>query len=66
MDFTKFVTLLSDSALFFSRADKRGDRFEGSYPRRNLVNRYDENNLEVAGDEAIDLIASDAAEGLSP
>lgn len=32
MDFTKFVSLLDRSALFFARADKLGDPFEGSLP----------------------------------
>lgn len=31
MDFTKYVDLLDRSALFFSRADKLGDPFEGSH-----------------------------------
>lgn len=35
MDFTKFVSLLSRSELFFSRADKLGDQYEGSYPKAN-------------------------------
>ena len=33
MDFTKFVSLLDKSALFFPRADKLGDPFEGSHGR---------------------------------
>jgi len=36
MDFTKFVSLLDRSALFFTRADKLGDPFEGSYSRANI------------------------------
>ena len=36
MDFTKFVSLVDKSALFFSRADKLGDPFEGSYSRANV------------------------------
>ena len=32
MDFTKFVSLLEKSALFFPRADKLGDPFEGYWP----------------------------------
>jgi hypothetical protein len=35
MDFTKFVSLLDKSALFFSRADKLGDSFEGSFSMQN-------------------------------
>jgi hypothetical protein len=36
MDFTKFVSLLDKSALFFTRADKLGDPFEGSFSRANI------------------------------
>lgn len=36
MDFTKFVSLLDSSSLFFTRADKLGDPFEGSYTKENL------------------------------
>jgi hypothetical protein len=35
MDFTKFVSLLEVRSLYFARADKLGDPFEGSYSRRN-------------------------------
>ena len=35
MDFTKFLSLLEDEGLFFSRVDYFDDRFEGSYPRAN-------------------------------
>ena len=36
MDFTKFVYLLHRKALFFSRADRLDDPFEGSYSRTNV------------------------------
>ena len=36
MDFTKFVALLEKDSLFFARADKLGDPFEGYLPRRVL------------------------------
>ena len=39
LDFTKFVSLLDKQSLFFSRADKLGDPFEGSYSRMNLQMR---------------------------
>ncbi len=42
MDFTKFVILLDKSALFFCRADKLGDPFEGSYPKANVKLRKTE------------------------
>ena len=35
MDFTKYVSLLEKQALFFARADKLGDPFEGSYSKVN-------------------------------
>ena len=39
MDFTKFVSLLETRALFFARADKLGDPFEGSVPKNNITSR---------------------------
>jgi hypothetical protein len=39
MDFTKFVSLLEQSELFFARADKLGDIFEGAYPKENVQQR---------------------------
>jgi hypothetical protein len=36
MDFTQFVSLLEKSSLFFARADKLGDPFEGYLPRHLL------------------------------
>jgi len=39
MDFSKLVSLLDMSKLFFPRADKLGDPFEGSYPRGNVILR---------------------------
>lgn len=39
MDFTKFVNLLERKTLFFSRADKLGDPFEGSFSRFNVKMR---------------------------
>lgn len=36
MDFTKFVSMLDKAALFFSRADKLDDPFEGSYSKANV------------------------------
>lgn len=35
-DFTKFVGMLQNQALFFSRVDKLGDPFEGSYSKENV------------------------------
>lgn len=39
MDFTKFVSLLEKQALFFPRADKLGDPFEGSVTKVNEAAR---------------------------
>ena len=39
LDFTKFVSLLDKQAVFFSRADKLGDPFEGSYTKFNIAIR---------------------------
>lgn len=39
MDFTKFVSLLDKQALFFSRSDKLGDSFEGSFSKANIQMR---------------------------
>ena len=39
MDFTKFVSLLEKQALFFPRADKLGDPFEGSFTKVNEAMR---------------------------
>ncbi|MDR8394583.1 DUF2971 domain-containing protein [Aliifodinibius sp. S!AR15-10] len=39
MDFTKLVSLISKEALFFARADKFDDPFEGSWPKKNVEGR---------------------------
>ena len=39
MDFVKFVSLLETQSLFFARADKLGDPFEGSPPKLNADTR---------------------------
>src|SRR5262249_14030892 len=39
LDFEKFVWLLDHQALYFARADRLGDRFEGSMSRANLAAR---------------------------
>lgn len=36
LDFTKFVSLIDRKALFFARADKFSDPFEGSYSKANI------------------------------
>jgi hypothetical protein len=37
MDLTKFLSLLMNESLYFARADKLGDPFEGSYTRKALI-----------------------------
>jgi len=39
MDFTKYVSLLESKRLFFSRADRLGDPFEGSISKRSMAAR---------------------------
>lgn len=39
LDFTKFVSLLDTSSLYFTRSDKLGDPFEGSYPNATVLLR---------------------------
>lgn len=39
MDFTKLVSLVDSRRLFFTRADKFDDPFEGSWPRMNVAAR---------------------------
>ena len=39
MDFTKYVSILEKQSLFFARADKLGDPFEGSYSKLNKALR---------------------------
>ena len=39
MDFTKFVSLIDSRCLYFVRADRLGDPFEGSWPRMNILAR---------------------------
>ena len=39
MDFTKLISLIDSRRLFFTRADKFKDPFEGSYPKMNVLAR---------------------------
>lgn len=39
MDFAKFVSLLDRQSLFFARADKLDDPFEGAVPKKNVDER---------------------------
>lgn len=46
MGFTKFVSLLEGEFLYFSRADRFDDPFEGSWPKMNIDHRFDD-DLDV-------------------
>lgn len=46
MDFTKFVSMLSTSSLYFGKASCFEDKFEGSFPAYNAIK-----NMQVAIDE---------------
>ncbi|PIQ21065.1 MAG: hypothetical protein COW65_11240 [Cytophagales bacterium CG18_big_fil_WC_8_21_14_2_50_42_9] len=39
MDFTKFISLIDSRTLYFTRADKFEDPFEGSLPKINITSR---------------------------
>ena len=39
IDLTKLLALLESQQIYFPRADKLGDPFEGSWPRRNVTDR---------------------------
>ena len=39
LDFTKYVDFLATSTLFFARADRLGDPFEGSWPKQSINDR---------------------------
>jgi hypothetical protein len=47
MDFTKLVSMLHNQSLFFCRADKLSDTFEGSYTALS-IRRFEERAKEVA------------------
>lgn len=49
LDFIKFVDLLETQCLFFARADKLGDDFEGSCPKANIKYRLKEYNIGLVG-----------------
>jgi len=39
MDFTKYVSMIKEGGLYFSRADLLGDPLEGSFPRSTILSR---------------------------
>ncbi len=63
MDFTKFVGLLSTRALFFCRADKFADPFEGSVPRAYLRRKtYEKRSCSSEDAEAAEWFAKYGSE----
>jgi hypothetical protein len=53
MSLPKFAAMLADSSLFFCRADRLGDPFEGSFPKMNLDIR------DVALAQALDIVGAE-------
>ncbi|HKV94226.1 MAG TPA: hypothetical protein VJW20_16885 [Candidatus Angelobacter sp.] len=47
MDFSKLVSLLDSRCLYFARADKLGDPFEGSWPQLNIRPRQSSDGREI-------------------
>ena len=45
MDFTKFIDILENEALFFTRSDRFEDKFEGTLPIANEVIKEKENKI---------------------
>ena len=50
MDFSKFVALLKDQALYFARADSLGDRWEGAKGIASNKSKWDEHYLQFFRD----------------
>ena len=51
MDLPKFISLIDENALYFTRSDKFGDPFEGSIPKETI--RLRQETMKIAGmDEA--------------
>jgi len=62
MDFTKFVSLIDRSALFFCRSDLLEDPFEGHYPPAQIRIKQEEMEKRGAPRAAIECI--DERQGL--
>jgi hypothetical protein len=58
MDFAKYVSILDSSCLYFARADRLGDPFEGSYPRGSIDLRPALYKLAPDADESRELEAA--------
>lgn len=53
LDFTKFVSVLADKALFFCRADKFDDKWEGAFPKQNVQKRAANWNISKLDEPSI-------------
>lgn len=56
LNFTKFVALLASRALWFSRADLLGDRFEGSLAAANVIERGDSSDAAPFGPDFLRVV----------
>lgn len=67
IDLTKFEKMLQDNALFFCRADRFSDPFEGSVPRREYEYRINEriSLAKGAGKDVTEQEAIEFVEGIS-
>jgi hypothetical protein len=52
MDFTKFVHMLESKSLFFARADRLGDPFEGTYLAGNRLRQLAKSRPSISEQEA--------------
>jgi hypothetical protein len=50
MDFTKFSSLINEGSLFFCRADKLGDKWEGVFPIK-MIQRFELENRRIPSND---------------
>jgi hypothetical protein len=62
MDFTKYVSMLEDSALWFSRTDCLGDPFDSEFPNTFIAKR--KQNWQQAREEALTVNHADVREAM--
>lgn len=62
MDFTKFVALLDSKSLWFTRADRFKDPFEGSYPKMNIIARANIPRVSDKDEPIITRLLKDSSE----
>ena len=53
LDFAKFINILDKKSLFFSRVDKLGDPFEGSFPKANVKKRRNVFTTQIDGENIL-------------